>query len=202
MHTWIGFGDSAGDPLVSESENGGDVDGSFTAASSSDPEPVTGLSSINEPDQSSPEINPVPPGFVPEVDDSFTDALVALWESYTVQEFVIDIAVVTAIIAVDVFVVTPLIPDISVTLSAASVFGRRAASKVLQSGGNSITNRTARGLNQEFGTSLSKGEWGKALERLKEFEILPNNHHGKIMRNGDYLDDAGTKFGNLGDYLQ
>jgi hypothetical protein len=71
----------------------------------------------------------------------------------------------------------------------------------LQSGGNTISNRTAKGLNEHFGTEKHSREWGRALEDMKKDNGLPNNHQGKIMSNGDYVDPkTGDVLGNIGDY--
>lgn len=72
----------------------------------------------------------------------------------------------------------------------------RAASTVLQTGGNTIEPRTARALN------LKKDEAQRALEALKKDQGLPNNHQGKIMANGDYVDaHTGEVLGNIYDYV-
>ncbi|WP_218110039.1 hypothetical protein [Oligoflexus tunisiensis] len=73
--------------------------------------------------------------------------------------------------------------------------------KVLQTGGRTLEERTAKALNQATGRSLNKREWGKALERLKDDLGLRNDHHGKILSNGDYLDTNGRNLGNLIEYL-
>ncbi|MCC7383327.1 MAG: hypothetical protein IT384_15935, partial [Deltaproteobacteria bacterium] len=74
--------------------------------------------------------------------------------------------------------------------------------RILQTGGNKIVDRTARGLNEAFDKDLPSPEWGRVLERLKSELSLPNEYHGKIAANGDYLDEAGNVLGNLGEYLQ
>lgn len=76
-----------------------------------------------------------------------------------------------------------------------------AIAKVLQTGGNRIDESTARGLDEASGMNLPRREWGRALERLKKGNDLPNNHHGRILSTGDYLNDAGKCVGNLLDYL-
>jgi len=73
--------------------------------------------------------------------------------------------------------------------------------KVLQTGGNTIEKRTASALNEALGETLQPREWGRALEALKQEQSLPNNFHGKILSNGDYLDKAGNYLGSLLDYL-
>ena len=62
---------------------------------------------------------------------------------------------------------------------------------VLQTGGTTVHSGTARGLNEYFGLSLHRREWGRALEALKKEFLLPNKHHGSILSNGDYLDTTG-----------
>jgi filamentous hemagglutinin len=54
--------------------------------------------------------------------------------------------------------------------------------RTLQTGGNTINQSTADALG------LQRSEAGRALENLKRDLGLPNNHHGKIMSNGDYVD--------------
>ena len=78
---------------------------------------------------------------------------------------------------------------------------RRFAGDVLQTGGNTLQKRTAQRLNEVLGESLSPREWGRLLERLKSDLGLPNDHHGRILSNGVYVDDAGRSLGNLTDYL-
>ena len=46
-----------------------------------------------------------------------------------------------------------------------------------------------------------KRDWGRSLEGMKRDLGLPNNHHGRILDNGDYIDDGGNMLGNLLDYL-
>jgi len=65
----------------------------------------------------------------------------------------------------------------------------------LQTGGNKINNATAKALG------LEKREAGRALESLKKDLGIPNNHHGKIMSNGDYVDShTGETLGNIYDH--
>jgi RHS repeat-associated protein len=75
--------------------------------------------------------------------------------------------------------------------------------KTLQSGNsNTIKNATAKTLNTNFGENLPSREWGRALEALKSDNGLPNDFHGKIMSNGDFVDaHTGQVIGNIGDYL-
>lgn len=68
--------------------------------------------------------------------------------------------------------------------------------RTLQTGGNTIRQSTADALG------LQRREAGRALEALKRDLGLPNNHHGRIMSNGDYVDPhTGQVLGNLFDYL-
>jgi len=71
----------------------------------------------------------------------------------------------------------------------------------LQTGGRTIRPRTARELNKVTGKDLHRREWGRALEDLKRDYDLPGDHHGRILDNGDYLDEFGELLGNLQDYL-
>lgn len=80
------------------------------------------------------------------------------------------------------------------TLGAAEV-------RILQTGGNKITNATAKGLNEAAGTKLAPREWGRALEALKDANSLPPRFHGKITSTGDYLDKAGKFIGSILEYL-
>ncbi|MBC9132031.1 hypothetical protein FcAc13_12055, partial [Frischella sp. Ac13] len=74
--------------------------------------------------------------------------------------------------------------------------------KVLQTGGNKLEKNTANKLNEYFGTNLTSREWGRALEALKaDAGKLPNNFHGRILDNGDYVGKNGEIIGNIGDYL-
>lgn len=86
------------------------------------------------------------------------------------------------------------------------VFGRASVGtgqvvRILQAGGNKILKRTADALNDALGRSLGRREWGRALERLKREIALPNDHHGRILSDGAYVDDAGNVLGNLLDYV-
>jgi hypothetical protein len=74
--------------------------------------------------------------------------------------------------------------------------------RCLQTGGHTLKNSTANSLNKAHGLNLRPREWGRALEALKRYFRLPNNHHGKLMESGDYFDAVtGEYFGNLLDYL-
>lgn len=73
-----------------------------------------------------------------------------------------------------------------------------AAAKVLQTGGNKINPDTARRLNEALGQKLSRREWGRALEALKQDRFLPNNFHGRILSTGEYVNPhTGESFGNF-----
>jgi len=72
--------------------------------------------------------------------------------------------------------------------------------KVLQTGGRTIEKRTATALNEALGESLPPREWGRRLESLKRDLDLRNDHHGKILSNGDYTDRDGNVLGNLLEY--
>ena len=72
----------------------------------------------------------------------------------------------------------------------------RNFNKVLQSGGQSLRPNTLKALN------LTKGQGRSAIHGLKSDLGLPNNFHGKIMGNGDYLNPrTGKWLGNLFDYI-
>ena len=82
-----------------------------------------------------------------------------------------------------------------------SVGASQRVPNVLQTGGNKLSNRTAEGLNEQLGENLTKRDWGRALEGLKKDNGLRNDHHGRILDNGDYVNDAGDVLGNISDYL-
>ncbi len=74
--------------------------------------------------------------------------------------------------------------------------------KALQTGGRVLSNATARALNELAGTNLAGREWGRALEALKADFDLPNDFHGAIMGNGDFVNpNTGETFGNIQDYI-
>jgi RHS repeat-associated protein len=72
----------------------------------------------------------------------------------------------------------------------------------IQTGGHTVSDRTARQLNEYLGENKTAGEWGDDLESLKDFHEIPSDYHGtKIKRNGDVYDrHTGEKIGNLQDY--
>ena len=82
-------------------------------------------------------------------------------------------------------------------------FGRRSVGaaervrRVLQRGGHTLTNRTIRGLNDFFGTNYPAAVWGRALERLKRENGLPNNFHGERI-----LDDSSFEWIDLNGIIQ
>ena len=68
--------------------------------------------------------------------------------------------------------------------------------KVLQRGDRTISPSTAKALG------MQRSQVRRALEALKRGEGLPNDFHGNILSNGDYVHpDTGEIFGNLFDYL-
>jgi filamentous hemagglutinin len=68
--------------------------------------------------------------------------------------------------------------------------------RTLQTGGQTISKRTARALG------LGKRRAGRAIESLKRDLRIPANHHGKIMSDGSYVDPhTGETLGNLYHYL-
>lgn len=63
---------------------------------------------------------------------------------------------------------------------------------VLQTGGHTLNKSTANALNEYFGEALTSREWGRALEALKaDVRKLPNNFHGRIFDNSDYIGKMG-----------
>ncbi|MCX8640550.1 hypothetical protein J3U37_10570, partial [Gilliamella sp. B3172] len=74
--------------------------------------------------------------------------------------------------------------------------------KVLQNGGNTLNQSTANALNKYFDENINKREWGRALESLKKDNNIRNDHHGRILDNGDYINSSGNVIGNIGDYLK
>jgi hypothetical protein len=78
----------------------------------------------------------------------------------------------------------------------------KGAVRVIQSGGRTITQATARALNNASELRLSSREWGRALEDLKDAHGLPNNFHGKITNTGDYLDEAGKFIDSILAYIR
>lgn len=73
---------------------------------------------------------------------------------------------------------------------------------MLQTGGNTIDERTANGLNEHFDQDLNRREWGKALEEMKKETGLRNDFHGRIMSNGDYVSPQGSVIDNIGGYIK
>ena len=68
--------------------------------------------------------------------------------------------------------------------------------KVLQSGGQRLNPKTLKAFN------LSKEQGRNAIHSLKEGKNLPNDFHGKIMSNGDYLHPStGEWLGNIFDHV-
>lgn len=72
---------------------------------------------------------------------------------------------------------------------------------VLQSGGRTIRSSTSNALNDMLDTQLSRREWGRALEGLKRDAGVRNDHHGRILVNGAYVDDLGEILGYIDDYI-
>lgn len=57
-------------------------------------------------------------------------------------------------------------------------------------------------MNKYFGENINKREWGRALESLKKDNNIRNDHHGRILDNGDYINSSGNVIGNIGEYLK
>ena len=73
--------------------------------------------------------------------------------------------------------------------------------KPVQSGNSkTVSKGAAKALNKAFNKNLSPREWGRALEALKSDNNVPNNFHGQIMSNGDFVGNGAT-IANIGDYL-
>lgn len=74
--------------------------------------------------------------------------------------------------------------------------------RIIQRGGNKISNGTARALNRFFGKNLERREWGRALEALKKDHGLRNDYHGAIKENGRFINaDTGEVIANIRSYL-
>jgi filamentous hemagglutinin len=79
--------------------------------------------------------------------------------------------------------------------------GEERQPTTLQSGNShTIQGRTAAALNKVFNKDLSARDWGRALEQLKREYGVPNDVHGQIMDNGDFVVNGST-IGNIGHYL-
>lgn len=74
--------------------------------------------------------------------------------------------------------------------------------RVVQGGGNTVTNSTARVLNRELGRALPRRAWGRALEALKKDLGRGPGFHGKITSQGYFLHpETGEVLGNLTWYI-
>jgi RHS repeat-associated protein len=95
-------------------------------------------------------------------------------------------------------------PTTSVTKAATFGAGSLGAGEagVLQTGRNTISDATAKALNQLTELDLSRREWGRALEALKKANDLPPNYHGKILSTGDYADMTGNIIDSILDYVK
>jgi hypothetical protein len=92
--------------------------------------------------------------------------------------------------------------DIDVKITVPNPVGTKDTSKqVLQTGENTLKSSTANQLNKNLEMNEPSREWGRALERLKGEEGIPNDSHNKIMGNGDYQVN-GEIVGNIADYLR
>lgn len=66
----------------------------------------------------------------------------------------------------------------------------------LQTGDKTISSHTAEVLGFD-----NKRDAGRALELLKKENGLPNDFHGRIMSNGEFVDpNTGKVYGNIKDY--
>jgi len=71
--------------------------------------------------------------------------------------------------------------------------GALSKAGILQSGKKIIKKETLEFLNKRFGSH----DWNKAMHRLKKYYGIPNDYHGKIDKDGNYL----TKKGRIIDSL-
>jgi hypothetical protein len=71
---------------------------------------------------------------------------------------------------------------------------------ILQAGSNKIKDATAKALNDYHGVDLAPREWGRKVEALKKENLLRNDHHGKIRRDGAYLSSDGQVIDYITDY--
>ena len=74
--------------------------------------------------------------------------------------------------------------------------------RILQRGRRTITDATARALNELAETDLPRREWGRAVEALKNANQLLNDFHGAITSTGDYLNAAGRVVDNILNYVR
>lgn len=75
-------------------------------------------------------------------------------------------------------------------------------SSTVQTGGNTLDQKTVDSLNRNLGDFRSRDEWRRAVESLKQSRGLGNDHHGRILANGNYLGMDGRVLGNLKDWLR
>lgn len=74
---------------------------------------------------------------------------------------------------------------------------KKATGQVLQSGGHTLSKRTLKALG------LTKGQGNEAIHMLKRNRKLPNNFHGQILANGDYIHPQTKELlGNIFDYVR
>ena len=76
-----------------------------------------------------------------------------------------------------------------------------AVPRDIMTGGRKFSQSAANRLNQHFGTKLSRREWGRLLEELKDDNGLRNDFHGKLFSDGSYGNGIDDIIGNIGDYL-
>ena len=75
--------------------------------------------------------------------------------------------------------------------------------KTLQTGGRTFKQQTANELNRLNGTNYHRGEFGGALEAIKDNNLLPPDfHQTKILDTGDIIHtNTGENLGNLFQWL-
>ena len=110
-------------------------------------------------------------------------------------------AVMEAAIPVAINLATGVESTVAMAMTDSAAGGMSGEPTVLQSGGNTISARTAQELNRVSGLNAHRRDWGRALESLKNDLGLRNDHHGRIMSNGDYMDDSGNVLGNIIHYM-
>ena len=73
---------------------------------------------------------------------------------------------------------------------------------VIQRGGRTLKDKTARLLNEFFGVNIPKRDWGRGLEKLKKRQGIGNPDHNDIMNNADLLHrETQELIGNIADYM-
>lgn len=80
--------------------------------------------------------------------------------------------------------------------------GHSSGDGTIQTGGNTVRDSAAKQLNKFFSEDLTRRDWGRALEALKEDAGLADDFHGRLTANGNYYDqNTGELLGNIAEYL-